>query len=94
MRDIPDFFIPRKSFNEMFFECNRKVAYRSKVVECERCLTWYLVTCGDIPDNQYRNIDETIWCCQNGILIMQKKNQFFELKFYPVTLSCKLKPLQ
>ena len=43
-------------------ECNKKkVMYRSKDVECEKCLKSYHVKSGDIADDEYRNIGEAVY---------------------------------
>ena len=60
-RDIPEIFLPEKDLHGICPECNKKVTYRSKCVECECCLNWYHVKCVDISDDEYRNISETVW---------------------------------
>ena len=60
-RDIPEIFLPEKDLHGKCPECNKKVTYSSKCVECECCLNWYHVKCVDISDDEYRNISETVW---------------------------------
>ena len=72
-RDIPEMFLPEKDFHGICPECNKYVTYRSKGVECECCLNWYHVKCGDISDDEYRNISETVWYCRKYIAIRKKK---------------------
>ena len=50
-RDIPEMFLPKKDLNGICPECNNKDTSRSKGVECECCLNWYHVKCGDISDD-------------------------------------------
>ena len=44
-------FLPEKDLHGICPECNKKVTYRSKGVECECCLNWYHVKSGDISDD-------------------------------------------
>ena len=55
-------FLQEKDLNGICPYCNKKVTYRSKGVECECCLNWYRDKCGDISDDDFRNIGE------NGIV--------------------------
>ena len=71
-RDIPEMFLPEKDLHGICPECNKKVTYRSKGVECECCLNWYHVKCCDISDDEYRNISETVWYCRKCIAIREK----------------------
>ena len=68
-RDVPEMFLPEKDLHRICPECNKKVTYRSKGVECECCLNWYHEKCGDISDDEYRNISETVWYCRKCIAI-------------------------
>ena len=77
-RDIPEMFLPEK----MSRECNKKVTYRSKGVECECCLNWYHVKCGDISDDEYRNINETVWYCRKCIAIREKNKSGQQSKLF------------
>ena len=71
-KDIPEMFLPEKDLNGICPECNKKVTYRSKGVDCECCLNWYHIKCGDISDDEYRNISETVWYCRKCIAIREK----------------------
>ena len=71
-RDIPEMFLPKKYLNGICPECNKKVTYWSKSLECDCCLNWYHVECGDISDDDYRNICETVWYCRKCIAIREK----------------------
>ena len=42
-RDIPEMFWPEKDLNGICPECNKKVTYRSKGVECECCVKWKII---------------------------------------------------
>ena len=64
--------LPEKDLNGICPECNKKVTYRSKGVECECCLNWYHVKCGDISDDEYRKISETVWNCRKCIATREK----------------------
>ena len=44
--------------------CQKKVVtYRTKRVECEACLNWYHLGCGNISESEYADIAETVWYC-------------------------------
>ena len=66
-RDILEMFLPEKDLNGICLECNKKVTFRSKGVQCECCLNWYHVNCGDVSDDEYRNISENVWYCRKCI---------------------------
>ena len=81
-RDIPEMFLPEKHLNGICPECNKKVTYRSKGVECERCLNWYHVKCGDISDDEYRNLSETVRYCRKCIAIREKNKSVQQAKLF------------
>ena len=81
-RDIPELFLPEKDLNGLFPECNKKVTYRAKGVECECCLNWYHVKCGDISDDEYRNMSETVWYCRKCIAIKEKNKSVQQPKLF------------
>ena len=63
-------------------KCNNKVMYRSKISECECCLNWYHVKCGDISDDEYRIISKTVWYCIKCIEIREKNKSVQQAKCY------------
>ena len=81
-RDIPEMFLPEKDLHGICPECNKEVTYRSKGVECECCLNWYHVKCGDISDDEYRNISETVWYCRKCIAIREKNKSGQQAKLF------------
>ena len=81
-RDIPEMFLPEKDLHGICPECNKEVTYRSKGVECESCLNWYHVKCGDISDDEYRNISETVWYCRKCIAIREKNKSGQQAKLF------------
>ena len=81
-RDIPEMFLPEKDLNGIYPECNKKVTYRSKGVECECCFNWYHVKWGDISDDEYRNISETVWYCRKYIAIREKNRSVQQAKLF------------
>ena len=56
--------------------------YWSKGVECECYLNWYHVKCGDISDDEYRNISETVWYCRKCIAIREKNKSGQQSKLF------------
>ena len=81
-RDIPEMFLPERDLNGICPERNEKVTYRSKGVEYECCLNWYHVKCGDISDDEYRNIIETVWYCRKCIAIREKNKSVQQAKLF------------
>ena len=81
-RDIPKMFWPEKDLNGICPECNKKVTYRSNGVECEGCLNWYHVKCGDISDDAYRNISEIVWYCRKCVAISEKNKSVQQAKLF------------
>ena len=65
-RVIPEIFLPEKDLNGICPECNKKVTYRSKVVECECCLNCGDIKCGDITDDEHRNIMNSSGTVENA----------------------------
>ena len=57
-KEIPELTTLANNCKEMCPQCNKKVIYRSKEVECEGCWNWYHVKCGNISDNDYQNLGE------------------------------------
>ena len=39
------------------------MTYRTRGVECEACLNWYHLGCGNIAESEYADIAETVWYC-------------------------------
>ena len=80
--DIPEMFLSEKDLHGISPECKKKVTYRSKGVECESCLNWYHVKCGDISDDEYRKISETVWYCRKCIAIREKNKSGQQSKLF------------
>ena len=74
--------LPEKDLHGICPEWNKKITYRSKGVECECCLNWYHVKCGDISDDEYRNISETVWYCRKCIAIREKNKSGQQSKLF------------
>ena len=81
-RDIPETFLPEKDLNGICSECKKKVTYMSKGVECECCLNWYHVKCGDISDDEYRNISEAVLYGRKCIAIREKNKSVQQAKLF------------
>ena len=65
--------------NETWYVQKDGLAMRA-CVECECCLAWYHVKCGDISDDEYRNISETVWYCRKCIAIREKNKSVQQTK--------------
>ena len=59
-RDTPETFMPEKILME-YVPSARRMSRRGEKV-C--CLNWYHVKCGDISDDEYQNLGETVWYCR------------------------------
>ena len=81
-RDIPEMFLPEKDLHGTCPECEKKVTYRSKGVECECCLNWYHVKCVDISDYEFLMISETVWYCRKCIAIREKNKSGQQAKLF------------
>ena len=74
--------MPEKKLNGICLECNKKVTYKSKGVGCQCCLNSYHVKCGDISDDEHRNISETDWYCRKCTAIREKNNSVQQANFF------------
>ena len=81
-RDITDIFLPEKYLNGICPECNKKATYTSKVVECECCLDWYNVKCGNKSDDENRYISEIVWYCRKSVAIREKNRSVQQAKLF------------
>ena len=43
--------------------CNRRVTYRGKGVECESCKNWFHARCQKISNEEYANMQAVVWIC-------------------------------
>ena len=46
-------------------ECNRRVTYRGKGVECEKCEKWFQAKCQNIVDQLYAKMKDMVWYFSN-----------------------------
>ena len=44
-------------------DCNRRVTYRGKGVECESCKNWFHASCQKISNEEYANMQDVVWIC-------------------------------
>ena len=44
-------------------DCNRRVTYRGKGVECESCKNWFHARCQKISNKEYANMQDVVWIC-------------------------------
>ena len=78
-RDIPEMLLPEKILTAYDMSAIRRSRKIQKVCEC--CLNWYHVKCGDISDDEYRTIIETVWCCRKCIAIRKKNKSVLQATF-------------
>ena len=45
-------------------------------------MNWYHVKCGDISDDEYQSISETIWYCRKSIAKREKNKSVQQAKFF------------
>ena len=74
-------FCLRKILTEYVPSAIRK-SRTGQSVECECCLNWYQVKCGDISDDEYRSISETVWYCRKCIAIREKNKSVQQAKLF------------
>ena len=46
-------------------ECNRRVTYRGKGVECEKCENWFHAKCQNFDDKLDAKMKDMVWYCSN-----------------------------
>ena len=51
-------------------------------MECECCLNWHHVKCGDISDDESRNLSETVWKSRKCTAISEKIESLQKVKFF------------
>ena len=44
-------------------DCNRRVTYRGKGVECESCKNWFQAGCQKVSNEEYANMQDVVWVC-------------------------------
>ena len=50
-KEVPKLNVLSEGSKEMCPRCQKKVTYRTKGVECEACLNWYHLGCGNISES-------------------------------------------
>ena len=62
-------------------DCNRRVTFRGKGVECESCKNWFHAKCQGITDTEYQTMQEILricsYCAEKG-----RKEDTLELKLF------------
>ena len=71
-KEVPKIIVLNEGNKEVCPGCQKKVKYRTKGVECEACLNWYHIVCGNSLESEYADIAETVWYC-----ITCKKQRLF-----------------
>ena len=46
-------------------DCNGRVTFQGKGVECESCKNWFLAKCQDITDTEYKTMQDIVLICSN-----------------------------
>ena len=62
-KEVPKLIVLSECNKEVCPRCQKKVKYWTKGVECEACLCWYHLGCGNISESEYADIAETVWYC-------------------------------
>ena len=62
-KEVPKLIVLSECNKEVCPRCQKKVKYWTKGVECEACLNWYHLGCGNISESEYADIAETVWYC-------------------------------
>ena len=58
--EVPKLNVLSEGNKEVCPRCQKKVTYRTKMVECEACLNWYHLRCGNILESEYADIAEIV----------------------------------
>ena len=64
MKEVPALTQLNENRNGLCPDCERRVTYRSKGIECEACLNWYHLKCSNVSDKEYEQISEMVWYCK------------------------------
>ena len=64
MKEVPALTQLNENRNGLCPDCERRVTYRSKGIECEACLNWYHLKCSNVSDKEYEQISEMLWYCK------------------------------
>ena len=59
-KEVPKLTVLSEGNKEVCPRCQKKVSYLTKGVECEACLNWYHLGCGNISESEYADIAETV----------------------------------
>ena len=62
-------------------DCNRRVTFRGKGVECESSKNWFHAKCHGITDTQYQTMQEIVWICSHCAETGRKEDPL-ELKLF------------
>ena len=62
-KEVPKLTVLNEGNKDVCPRCQKKLTYRAKGVECEACLNWYHLGCGNISQFKYAEIAETVWYC-------------------------------
>ena len=65
--EVPKMTVLNEDNKEVCPGCQKKKTYRTKGVECEACLKWYQLGCGNISESEYADM------C--GIALLAKNNR-------------------
>ena len=44
-------------------DCNKRVTFRGRGVECESCKNWLQARCQKISNEEYANMQDVVWIC-------------------------------
>ena len=62
-KEVTKLIVLSECNKEVCPRCQKKVAYRTKGIECEAYLNWYHLGCGNISESEYADIAETVCYC-------------------------------
>ena len=62
-------------------DCNRRVTFQGKGVECESCKHWFHPKCQGITDTEYQTMKEIVWIC-SFCTEKGRKEDTLELKLF------------
>ena len=62
-------------------DCNQRVTFRGKGVECDSCKNWFHTKCQGISDTEYQTMQEIVWICSSFAEKSRTENTL-ELKLF------------
>ena len=73
--------ISRSDQNGKCKDCNRRVTFRGRGVECESCKNWFHAKCQKISNEENANMQDVVWICtycNNQLIVGRNEMKLFK----------------